>query len=61
MKNTMQIIDILLNVVTVSCILIMLQNAKPAKQKHIITAEDINNMRRPLLSMIMIVTHVTMT
>jgi len=60
MKNIMQIIDILLIVVAFSYILIILQNAKPAKQNHIITAEDINNMQRPLLSMIMIITHITM-
>jgi hypothetical protein len=57
MKNIMRIIDISLNVVIAfSCILIVIQNAKPTKHRYVITAEYINNIRRALLSIIIIVT-----
>lgn len=49
-----KIIDRLPNVEAFSWVLIMMQNAIPAKHRNIITVEDISNIRRPLLSMIII-------
>jgi len=53
MKIIMRIIDRLPNVFSG---ILTTQNAKPAEHKHIVTAEDINNIRRPIMSMMVIAT-----